>query len=90
MKKLIETYCVKQSVVPAAIQLIFKGNPVHESDTPEHLNLCSDDVLEVCRVPGIPLKDHTNERKNEPGRLKSDYSDIFEIGFQMQGSHCWY
>lgn len=66
MKKLIETYCVKQSVVPAAIQLIFKGNPVHESDTPEHLNLCSDDVLEVCRVPGIPLKDHTNERKNEP------------------------
>merc|ERR1712154_82670 len=55
MKKLIETYSKMESVIPAAIQLIYKGNPVNETDTPINLNLSSDDVPEVCRVPGIPL-----------------------------------
>jgi len=73
MKKLIETYSKMEAVVPAAIQLIFKGNPVNETDTPINLNLATDDVLEVCRVPGIDLRQtnipqHTSCTKDEPGK----------------------
>ena len=71
MKKLIDTYSKMESVTPAAIQLIFKGNPIAESDTPTKINLQNNDILEVCRVPGvqnsqmvtkssIPGKNHNN------------------------------
>ena len=73
MKKLIETYSKMEAVVPAAIQLIYKGNPVNETDTPISLNLSSDDVLEVCRVPGNSLHDSNNSNrskmiKHDPGK----------------------
>ena len=53
MKKLIDTYSKMEKVTPAAIQLIFKGNPIAERDTPTKINLQNLDNLEVCRVPGV-------------------------------------
>lgn len=53
MKKLIEKYAEMENVIPEAIQLIFKGNPVTNNDTPNKLEITSEDILEVCKVPGI-------------------------------------
>ena len=53
MKKLIEKYAEMENVIPEAIQLIFKGNPVTKDDTPNKLEITSEDILEVCKVPGI-------------------------------------
>ena len=36
MKKLIEKYAEMENVIPEAIQLIFKGNPVTKDDTPNN------------------------------------------------------
>jgi hypothetical protein len=73
MQKLIETYSKMENVIPAAIQLIFNGNPISENDTPRSAGLASDDILEVCRVPGFdsPRKSSPDKHeaiiKHEPG-----------------------
>ena len=53
MRKLIEKYAEMENVVPEGIQLIFKGNPLTVDDTPVKLHINTDDVLEVCKVPGL-------------------------------------
>jgi hypothetical protein len=52
MKKLIEKYAEMENVTPEGIQLIFKGNPINKNDTPIKLHISTDDILEVCKVPG--------------------------------------
>ena len=78
MKKLIEKYAEMENVIPEAIQLIFKGNPVTKDDTPNKLEITSEDILEVCKVPGIfiPAK-----KPSTPSPADMDESSKFLVIF---------
>ena len=79
MKKLIDTYSKMESVTPAAIQLIFKGNPIAESDTPTKINLQNNDILEVCRVPGVQ-NSQMGTKSSIPGKNhNNNYSKMITI-----------
>ena len=65
MKKLIEKYAEMEDVISDGVQLIFKGNPIANDDTPMKLQITSEDTLEVCKVPGIFGK----RKKREIGKI---------------------
>ena len=72
MKKLIEKYSEMENVVPEAIQLIFKGNAITNDDTPNKLQIAAEDILEVCKVPGvyIPRKTVISPARDERGKSR--------------------
>ena len=79
MKKLIDTYSKMESVTPAAIQLIFKGNPIAESDTPTKINLQNNDILEVCRVPGVQNSQMVTKSSIPGKNQNNNYSNLNHI-----------